>query len=262
MGPSGRHPQATALGVGVSVVLVAIALWLPALGGQASPRSAVAAPTDAASATRSGITVSGVGKVTVRSDQAEVRLGVQAQASSAAAAQSQASAVMARLIAALKRLGVADKDLATEWLSLQPQYAYQPDASGPARISGYVANQTLVVTVRDLARAGAIIDAGVGAGADSIGGISFSLADPEAASGQARTAAMADARTRAQTLASAAGVSLGPVTSISETSASEPQPLVYDGGALAAPGSKAPTQVQPGTTEVEVDLTVDFAIGG
>ncbi|TAM78533.1 MAG: DUF541 domain-containing protein, partial [Chloroflexota bacterium] len=94
------------------------------------------------------------------------------------------------------------------------------------------------------------------------GGISFSLADPEAASGQARTAAMADARTRAQTLASAAGVRLGPVTSISETSASEPQPVAYDGGAPAAPGSKAPTQVQPGTTEVEVDLTVIFAIGG
>ncbi|HEX5465906.1 MAG TPA: SIMPL domain-containing protein [Candidatus Limnocylindrales bacterium] len=260
MGPSGRHLQTTALSVGVSVVLVAIALGLPSLGGPARPGSAVAAPTDP-SGGGGGITVRGVGKVTVTPDQAQVRLGVQAQASSAATAQSQANAVMARLVAAVKRLGVAEKDLATQWLSLQPQYAYQPDGSQPARISGYQANRSLVVTVRDLTKAGAIIDAGVGAGANSIGGISFSLADPDVASGQARTAAMADARTRAQALASAAGVSLGVVTSINETSASEPQPIAYDSGALAAPVSKAPTQVQPGTTEVEVDLTVTYAIG-
>ncbi|MGH2466334.1 MAG: SIMPL domain-containing protein [Candidatus Limnocylindrales bacterium] len=250
------------MSVGISVALVALALSLPSLGGPGRPGTAVAAPTVPVAGANApgGITVQGVGRITLTPDQARLSLGVQAHAPTAAAAQSQANAVMARLVAAVKRLGVADKDLATQWLSLQPQYASQPAGDTPPRLGGYQADQSLVVTVRDLTRAGAIIDGAVAAGADQVGGISFSLADPTRASDQARTAAMADARARAQALARAAGVAVGAVVSIIETDGSPPQPIPYDRG-LAAPQVGAPTQVEPGTTDVEVDVTVTFAIG-
>src|SRR5574340_233750 len=205
-------PLISGLTVAASVVLILVAMSLPSMTGRAGPSSALAAPTAPPvnpSDTGGGITVEGVGNVTLTPDEAQLSLGVQAQAASAAAAQAQANGVMAKLVAAVKRLGVADKDLATQWLSLQPQYAYEPNGSQPPRVSGYQASQSLAVTVRDLSKAGAIIDAAVAAGANQVGGISFAVADPTAASAQARTAAMADAKVRAQALAAAAGVTLG-----------------------------------------------------
>ena len=257
-----RTPLVSGLTVAASVAAILVAVSLPSITGRSGPSSVIAAPTappDGGSGT-GGITVQGVGKVTLTPDEAQLSLGVQTQAASAQEAQSQANGVMAKLIAAMKRLGVADKDLATQWLSLQPQYAYEPNGNVPPRVSGYQANQSLAVTGRDLSKAGAIIDAGVGAGANQVGGISFSLADPTAASNQARAAAMSDAHARAQTLAAAAGLTLGRPISISEVSA--PTPVPMDLRAMAAPAAGAPTQVQPGTTQVEVDVTVTYAIGG
>jgi uncharacterized protein len=256
------HLHPTILSVGISVALVAVAVSLPALGGRPGPSAAVAAPTVLPTgSTTAGITVEGVGRVTLTPDLADLALGIQAQAATASAAQDQASGVMTRILAAVKRLGVADRDLATQWLSLQPRYAYTSGGTEPPRITGYQATQSLAVTVRDLSKVGAIIDAGVAAGANQVGGISFSLADPASASAQARAAAMADARARAQTLATAAGASLGQVLSISETDAPTPPPIQYS-GALAAPSAGVATPVQPGTTEVEVDVTVSFALAG
>jgi uncharacterized protein len=256
------HLHPTILSVGISVALVAVAVSLPALGGRPGPSAAVAAPTAPPSGLASGgVTVQGIGRVTLTPNLASLDLGVQAQGATAAAAQSGASAVMSRILTAVKRLGVADRDLATRWLSLQPRYAYSSGGTELPRITGYQATQSLAVTVRDLSRVGAIIDAGVAAGANQVGGISFSLADPAGASAQARAAAMADARARAQTLATAAGASLGQVLSISETDAPTPPPIQYS-GALAAPAAGLATPVQPGTTEIEVDVTVSYALGG
>jgi len=204
-----------------------------------------------------GITVEGSGIVTVSPDEASVSVGVQTQAATAATAQSEASAAMTRIIAAVKTAGVADADLATQWISLQPQIDYSASGKSPATVTGYQATQSLQVTVRHLDQTGAIIDAAVTAGANQVGGVSFSLADPTAVTIQARTAAMADAKARAQTLAQAAGVALGAPLSITELSAPSPIPF-----AAAAPGARAAgTPIQAGTAQVEVDVQVTYAIG-
>jgi len=148
--------------------------------------------------------------------------------------------------------------MTSQWISLQPQYASSPAGSLPPQLTGYQANQSLSVKIRATGQTGAIIDAAVGAGATQISGISFSVADPTTATTQARAAAMADARQRAASLAQAAGVTLGAVISISEVSA--PSPVPFASGALAAPSVQTP--VQPGTTDIEVDMLATFSIGG
>jgi uncharacterized protein YggE len=101
-----------------------------------------------------GITLEGIGIVTVSPDQATLSVGVQTQAATATAAQSDASRVMTKIIAAVKAAGVAAADLATEWISLQPQSDYGPNGSGPSKVTGYQASQSLQVTVRHLDRTG------------------------------------------------------------------------------------------------------------
>lgn len=224
--------------------------WRPA--GQAS----AATSTDPVK----GITVQGTGKVTLTPDLATLSVGVQSQGSNAAKAQSGASAAMAKIIAAVKGKGVADADIATQWISLEPQYDYSTSGTTPPKVIGYQANQSLSIKVRKIENAGDVIDAAVGAGATQVGGISFSVSDPAGATAQARTAAITDAKARAKALADAAGVPLGTAISITEVSAPVVTPYPYVDKSVSG-GVTAPTPVQVGTTEVEVDVEVTFAIG-
>jgi len=238
---------ATAL-VAVALVMTSLGPWQPAVRG-ASP-----APN---ADTSGGITVSGLGTITLTPDLATIVIGVQSQASTAAKAQSSASTAMNRVIAAMGAQGVADVDMKTQWVSLQPQYDYR--STGSARtITGYLATQSLSIKVRKIATTGAVIDAAVAAGATQVSGIGFSIADQTAATAQARTAAMKDARQRAEDLAKAAGVTLGALRSVTE-SVSSPPIRYYGAADLAAP--EAQTTVQPGTTDVSVSVQATFAIG-
>ena len=243
-----------------AVALVAILVAGPVLTGWRPTPGVSAAPTNAGTGSAQGITVDGIGRVTLTPDLATVSVGVQTQASTAAQAQSQASAAMAKIIAAVKGQGIADADMTSQWVSLSPQYGQYGPGGSPAKLTGYQASQSLEVKVRQLAKSGPVIDAAVSAGANVVGGISFSLSDSTAATAQARTAAVADAKKRAQALADAAGVQIGNVISISETSSPSPTPIAYD-KAMAASGAFAPTPIQPGTTEIEVDVEVTFEIG-
>jgi uncharacterized protein YggE len=242
-----------------TVAILGTVFLVPALGG--SPRAAAQVITTGSSGSSTalqGITVAGSGIVIATPDEATLSLGVQTQAATASAAQQDASAAMHKVIASLKAAGVADADLATQEISLQPQVDYGPTGNGPSKVTGYQASQSLGVTVRHLDQTGALIDAAVHAGANQVGGVSFSLADPSTATAKARAAAVADAQQRARTLAQAAGVTLGAPVSINEVSA--PSPIPFAAPAPAA-GSQASTPVQAGTTQVEVDIQVAFAIG-
>jgi uncharacterized protein YggE len=257
-----RPPSLVRTTAAAAVSVLAIVALVPLLSSWRPAGQASAAPTasDAAGLPR-GITVQGVGRINVSPDLATITAGVQADGSTAAAAQSRASVAMAKIIAAEKALGIAEKDLATQWVSLQPQYQYNQSGSTPPKVIGYQASQTLSIKVRNLDKAGGVIDAAVNAGANQIGGISFSIADATSASAQARTAAVADARARAQALASAAGVILGTAVAISEVSSPAPTPIPYADTSKAA-GVSAQTPIQPGTTDVEVVVQVTFATGG
>ena len=199
------------------------------------------------------ITVSGTGVVTSTPDRAGFSFGVENQGGSASAALSANSAAMRRVIAALRGAGVPAADLQTEHVSLEPRYD-DDDGDGDGPIVGYVASNAVSAVLRNVARSGAVIDAAVSAGATNVSGPALFRADQQALGREALTAAVADARGRAETIARAAGVALGRVVAVAEAGV-EPQSAV----ARSAAPEDAP--VEPGTQTVEASVTVTFALG-
>lgn len=198
------------------------------------------------------------GRTTRTPDLATIRAGVVAQAPSAAAALSEQAERMARVLQSLKRAGVADRDVATATVGLQPQYVYQ-DREAP-RITGYQATNSVSVRFRDVRRAGAILDALVAAGANQIDGPNLSIDQPAAALDEARLDAMRQAQARAELYAKAAGLRVVRIVSINEGAANEggPRPpIVY---ARMAAADAASTQIAPGEKDVNVHVNVRFLL--
>jgi hypothetical protein len=246
-------PRIRLLAVGALSALLVVACAIPALG----PRSTLAVdPTD--QAPEHTISVSGTGRVTIAPDVADLRLGVQITKPTVKEARDAAAASMTKVVAALRAAGIAEKDIQTSILSLQPVYDYSTNGAAP-KLTGYQLTNTVAVTLRDLDRISDAIDGAMTAGATTMDGVTFRVDDPSAAEGQARTAAMADAKARAQALASAAGVTITGVASISESYAPTPTPMPY-AGALKAEAPSVATPVQPGLSEVQVDVSVVYLI--
>lgn len=205
------------------------------------------------------ISVAGSGKVVVVPDMGTVTLGVLIERNSAKAARQAAAEAMSRVVASIKALGIDEKDIATANVSLQPVYDY-PDNVAP-RLRGYQLHNTVTVTVRDLDKLSDVLDDGVQAGATSVDGIAFDVADRAAAEAKAREAAVADARAKAEALASGLGVRIQGVASVSEQVSS---PVWYDrmaGARLAAPAEAgADTPILAGTTDIVITVQVSFLI--
>ena len=208
----------------------------------------VAAPDPSANA----IVVTGTGRVTVAPDTALLTLGVESQAAGLAEATSDAARRMSAVVARVKAFGVADTDIATVSYSVDPRTA--PSDPGrrdePPRIVGYRVANVARVTVRKLSDAGPILDAAVGAGANAVRGIQFTLADSDKATTDARASAVGDAMVKARRFAAAAGVTLGPVLSIRESGISTPTPLPRGTFRMEA------TPIEPG--QLEVVVTIEF----
>jgi Uncharacterized conserved protein len=238
------------LGAGaLGALIVAVA----ALSVRPGPVSgAPATGTDPAAHT---ITVSASGKVTVVPDVARVNLGVTITKPTVKAVREAGAKSMTDIIAALKALGIADADIQTTNLSLNPQYG---NGSTP-RIVGYQISEQVQVTVRDLDKAGDVVDVATAKGATDVNGISFEVADPVKTQNDARAAAVAAARASAEAMATAGKVSLGTVISI--TDATPSSPIYYNYGALkGAPLADVATPVQPGTQDLSATVTVVFEI--
>jgi len=203
------------------------------------------------------ITVTGEGEVHATPDQAMLSAGVVTTARTAAAALSNNSRAMNQVFAALKRAGVADKDMQTSNFSVQPQYATDKNGNTLQNITGYQVSNTVSVRVNDLEKVGPTLDALVSSGANSIGDIAFTIKDPKPLMMQARADAVADATARAQTLARAAGVTLGPIVSISESGYSPPRPM-YRMAAMA--GAPAPTPIAAGEQSVTAGVSITWSI--
>lgn len=197
------------------------------------------------------------GKIARAPDQARVSAGVVAQAASAEAAMRAQAEQMARVLAALDRAGIAARDVQTTRVSLQPQYRYAQDQA-PV-ITGYQAASQVSLRFRDIARAGAVLDALVRAGANQIEGPSLGFADPEAVLDEARAQAVARARARAELYAKAAGLRVARILAISEggPSFAPPVPVAY---AMARSEAKAETILRPGESEVSATVSVRFLL--
>lgn len=200
------------------------------------------------------ISVTGEASVTAPPDLATVDGGVSNDARTAKDAAEANNAAMGKVMLALKGAGLDDKDLQTSRLSLLPQYA-SPTRPGPNSITGYRATNRVTVRLRDVGKVAGVIDTLVAAGANEIGGIHFTVAEPSKLLDQARDKAIADARRKAEIYARAAGVKLGAPISIAEDSGARPAPfrkMALD----MAPGAA----VAPGEETLSVTVAVSWAI--
>ena len=245
-------------------------LLAAALGAAVVPQAVLAqtgpAPVLAVGGTL--LTVNADGRVTRSPDLATFSAGVVSQGKTASEALAANSTDMARVIAALKRAGIADKDIQTSNLSLNP--VYQPQRSLPdgtidppsPRIIGYQVNNTVNVRQRNLKDYGRVIDTLVTAGANQVNGPSFEVENPDPALDAARTAAMQKARARAELYARAAGLRVARILSINESGGwSPPQPVMYRMAAMdGAPPPAPPAPVQAGELQMSMNVTVQFEL--
>jgi uncharacterized protein YggE len=205
------------------------------------------------------IAVSGSGRASTVPDVADVRLGVSVSRKTVAEARATAAEVGASILAALIALGVERSDIRTASLVVQPEYDYK---DGVQQLRGQSVSHQYVVAVRDLDQLGRVVDDGLAAGATTLDGVAFRTADPAAAFAAARVDAFRDARSRAQALATEAGVTLGAVIAIAEADpVGNPRPLGLGKARMLAAAEAAPTPIEAGEGEVVVGLTVIFAIG-
>ncbi len=243
MSSSIRVALASVAGASLAAVVVALAVAPVFISSPAA--------SSTTTSIESGVFTSGDASVSKKPDTAFLYAGVESQQSTASAAQSDLAGKAAKLIARVKALGVADKDLNTAGYSVGP--VYTPTGQ---TISGYRASEQLQITWHSVDTVGKTLDAIVQEGGATNVGVSFGLADPKAAQAEARTLAIADARSRAQAMAAAAGVKLGQVIRVSDLTSSGVPSARFDVGA-AAP---AATQVPVGELSVSVSVEVDFAI--
>ncbi len=191
------------------------------------------------------ITVTGEGQVDAAPDIATITLGVQVRGDTAAAALAANSERLGAVLARLKAGGIADRDLQTSGLGLGPSFDYSREGQ-PPRIVGYEATNMLTVRVRDLTRLGAVLDQAVGDGANTLNGLAFGLAEPQAA--------LQDARRKAEMMAAAAGVSLGAVLEMSESTGGGPQPY-FRGAPMAMEAAAVPVAGGEVSLSVQVSIT-------
>lgn len=192
-------------------------------------------------------------------DVASISTGVVTQATDANAAMRANAVQMDKVMAAIRKAGIAERDIQTSGINLNPNYKYVENA--PPAIVGYQASNTVNVKVRDLSKLGKVLDTFVEQGANQVNGPSFEVDEPEEAYDEARIAAIKKAQARAQTYADALGLKVRRIVSISEGGASFPRPMPMM-MAMAADGMRAKeTSVSPGESTLSVNLDVVFELG-
>lgn len=237
--------------------LLAAAVGALALTVTASPAPAQTQPPGAADAKLQATTlnISAYGEVKADPDQATITLGVQTDAPTAAEAMRLNAERMSRIAAALRRAGIAEKDIQTSSLSLNAQYQYEERQ--PPRLTGYQASNQVTVSVNELDRLGRTLDATVSAGANQIQGIGFGLKTPEAAMDQARMLAVRALQAKAQLYATATGRRIGRLVNLSEgggyAPVPPPRPMYRMDMAVAAAAPE--TTVAPGQLTLRADVS-------
>ena len=234
--------------------LLAAAL-LAAVAGPAA--IAATTPALAAEAATQTLSLTGEGSASAAPDQATVTSGVTSEGQTAREAVDANSKAMAALIDAFKKAGIQAADLQTSGFSVQPRYAQPKEGSGEApKIDGYEVRNQVTVRIRDLTKLGAVLDTAVATGSNQIDGIGFGLADPAPVLDEAREAAVADARRKAELIAKAAGVKLGRILAIAEPGAEPPRPMM----AAYAMEKAAAVPIEAGESEFKARVSVTWEI--
>lgn len=205
--------------------------------------------------------VTGEGKATAVPDIARISAGIEESGPNLATVQNNVNKKSQSLIAALKKLGVEDKDIKTSSYSIYPTQDYQ---ANPPVITGYQVSINYLITVRNLDKVQEALVSVPAAGANLLSGVSFDLSDASEskAMDSARQDAVNQARAKAQSLAKASGITLGKIINITEGQGITPRPL-YATGLGAGPQmekSVAQPNIQPGTTEIDLTVSISYEI--
>ena len=233
--------------------LLVIALAAGAFGGMAFTKPAPAQAQGSGVPGMRQVTVVGSGEAQLAPDMATVQLGVETTAPTTKEALAQNTTQAQAIIDQIKQLGVVAKDIQTSGFNIYPTYN-----SDNRTVTGYTVSNMVVVTIRDLSKAGTLLDQVVSAGANRVYGVSFGLSDPKAAQAQARDAALAEASAKAAQLAKGTGATVGSVLVITENiGAVTPVPAMLAGRADMA---GAPVPVQPGEQTVTAQVQVTFEL--
>jgi hypothetical protein len=234
---------------------LALALALPGVAMAHSDQPTVAA-------TSTLLTITAEGKSTRTPDMAVFTAGVVSEGKTASEALAANAAAMTKVIGTLKKAGIADKDIQTSQINLNPVYG-QP-VIGPngqvvqePRIVGYQASNSVTIRSRDIKGFGKVLDALVASGSNQINGPAFQMSDPRAAMDEARGDAMKQARARADLYAKAAGLRVVRIVSISEGGGYSPPQPVY---AMAKMADASSSPIAAGEVEAQVSLTVQFEL--
>jgi uncharacterized protein YggE len=250
------------------LVAMSLVLVLAVVGfAGCTPGSSTTIGTVDINSQQTGIWVSGTGKVTVTPDIAMLSLGIEAQADTVAGAQEQAAAAMAAVMTALKDAGIDDEDIQTQYFNIREVTNWEVRYDGGEKevVIGYEVTNTVSVKIRDVTKAGAVIDAVVTAGGDltRVNGIDFTVEDPAPYYEQAREKAADYAKAKAQQMADLTGVKLGNVTYVSESSSyyHGGGPNYYREDMMAVPAPTIyPTEISVGTLEITATVQVAYAI--
>lgn len=223
----------------------------------AAPAAAQITPTLAQPITGTRIDVTATGEVTRVPDIAVISAGVVTRSTTASGAIQQNAQRMERVIAALKRAGVADRDIQTSSINLNPEYRYEENQQ--PQLVGYTASNQVTIRFRDIRASGGILDSLVSQGANQINGPMMTIEHPEAALDEARTNAVAIGRQRAELYARALGKRVTRVISLSESGGhSPPPPMPMAERAVMA--QAADTKIVPGEQKLEVSLAMVFEL--
>lgn len=202
------------------------------------------------------LTVSAEGHANRAPDVADLSGGVVTTAATAAAAMTANATKMTSVVAAVRRAGIADRDIQTSGISLQPQYKYENNQ--PPVLTSYQATNSVNLRVRKLADAGKLLDALVAAGANQISGPNFRVDAADAALDEARTAAVATARARGELYAKAAGLHIKRIVSISESGGEQPRPTMMTMARAAKVQESTP--VEPGEVSLRITVNMVFEL--
>jgi uncharacterized protein len=235
------------------VLLLATLLLAGAAMAQTAP---VATPMISSDGTM--LSVSAQAEARQVPDVATLSTGVVRQASDANAAMRANATQMDKVMAAIKAAGIADRDIRTSGISLNPQYKYVENQS--PTITGYQASNTVDIKVRDLSRLGKVLDALVASGANQVNGPSFEIDQPEPVYDQARRDALEKAQARAQMYAKALGLRVRRIVSIDEGGGYRP-PMPMPMMAMSRAKAESDTAVAPGETTLSANLNVVFELG-
>lgn len=239
-------------------LLLAAALALGTHATAASAQNASPQPAAPVSANGTLLSVSAQAEAKRVPDVATLSAGVVTQAADANAALRANATQMEKVMAAVRAAGIAERDVQTAGVNVNPQYRYAENQ--PPAITGYQASNTVNLKVRDVGKLGKVLDALVASGANQVNGPSFEIDEPEAVYDEARKAALAKAQARAQMYAGTLGKRVRRIVSISEGAGFRP-PVPMPMMAMARGKAEADTAISPGETTLSANLDVVFELG-